>query len=1265
MGSEYHSNHHPPKRKVSTDHGSGSDDYEDQDWFESRQDGRTSFHRNNSGFRSPFAARHNSVDFRLESRQSNSVTNDTRVIHPERLRQIATNDGAFSPTINTPPTPALSESLDATLEFRIKGAASPSVIPQHTEQQIGKPYAATMASPVKSPHSSSVVSRSERSTPRPQAPSAGIDATSGSSSDLRAFMKAFSQYTQSVVETTIIQIRSEALDLDVRRQNEEHNRWSKYYDSYVSIGEDQRRKLKATEHAKEQSQKQLNQAKQTSDKAMRLIAETMLAVSSGNRLPLVEDNATSKLQEKVTGQSKEISSLKEEIRSLKNEIGSLRLSVVDTKSDHYRLNEVNESLERQNKEISELWKDSVRKSVYRESEAKLIEDVSDLSDQLKHSRKHQEQDISDLWDDTLRKSVFREYEAKIDKRLSDFTAQTKGLVNLTSQKDSYKKDLSDLEARKFESFTSQCQIDIKDLRKEIDDISHGFDERSSAVLSKLKADMSTTRQDIATFQEFKGHAENELNRMRERVGSISNGPSNVEESVQSLKQEYIALSRIVQRLGKRLETQAAETERLDGDLKNEISKGRDIKNDIQDVRTICEGSQKRVESCAEVVQQLRTEQAALTTEQKALNHRLGETEQHRAQLPTIKVIQQLRTEQAALTTEQKALSHRIGETEQLREQLPAMISEHAKHPLPHQLAEGKAEELEHRVEEIFQSLSQTIEEMKQGEVKRDEETAQEIDGFNDVLIKQTAEFEKQKMELVTHKSLLDRIIAEQASFSASLEHVKAEVNSLTRVTNSLLGEKEAQSPFFDQLQSNMSELQRQFQTLQKPIQPPPSPTPFINEAKEELQRKIEALESNVRDFKGQLTDKVNAMESFLATQESRWNNMTTEPMIKSVVYQMNQIYPLQHLQNELGQTKQRQELTDVKINSLFQVINNNRDVDSSKFSKLEKAAQEWRDAFQNAQNTFDELRHNVTRLDRDFHDMDLRLQQLKPSEQSPEPRTQNDAEVAKMKASLDRLLQLGLEEFVSSVKSDIEPLKVRVNIMMKDMAIQASNLSEALNLRGDIERHQRNAGSVKEGVGDCTSLQNEFQALRKSMDSVKQEMEDRTTNFYDAHKETRSSTELQAKEMQTLTARVGALETKINEVWDNAVAEIASLDLKVDKVKASHNPGVGIQEVDETQDNFVSARGSDGDSDSDVVVRRSRKRPAHISSHSSQSSQELKNNEKPKKKRPRLDDSDSCSEHESSRSPQETRKSARNLSQQTEYQSPGRRKRGRPKKAAD
>ncbi|KAL9605592.1 MAG: hypothetical protein Q9179_001209 [Wetmoreana sp. 5 TL-2023] len=1128
-----------------------------------------------------------------------------------------------------------------------------------------KPYAATIASPFKSPHSSSVVSRSESSTPRPQAPSAGMDAISGSSLDLRSFMKAFSQYTQSVVETTIIQIRCETLDHDVRRQNDEHSRWSKYYDSFISIGEDQRRNLKATEQAKEQSAKQLNRAKKTSDKAMRVIADTMLAVSSGNRLPLGEDNTTSKLQENVTGQSKEISSLKEEIGSLKNEIGSLKLLVGETKSDHHRLNEINESLKRQNKEISELWKDSVRKSVYRESEAKLIEDVSDLSAQLKHSQKHQEQDISDLWNDTLRKSVFREYEAKIDKRLFDFSAQTKGLVNLTSQQDSYKKDLSDLEARKFESFTSQFQADIKNLRQEIDNVSYSFDEPSSAVLSKLKADMSTTKQDIATFQQFKGYAENELNRMRERGGSILNGPSNLEESVQSLKQQYIALSRIVQGLNKRLETQAAETKRLDEDFKNDISNGRDIKNDLQDVRNICEGSQKLVENCTEIYQHLRTEQEALTTEQKALSHRVGETEQFREQLPAMEVIQQLRTEQAALTTEQKALSHRLGETEQLREQLPAMISEHAKHQLPHQLPDGKDEELEHRMEEIFESLSQSIEAMEQGEAKRDEETAQEIDGFNDVLIRQTSEFEKQKMELVTYKSLLDRTTADQASFSASLEHIKAEVNSLTRITHSLLGAKKAQTPFFDQLQSDISELQRQLQTLQKPIQPPPSPTPFLNEAKEEFQPKIKALESNVRDFKGLLTDKVNAMESFLATQESRWNNMTTEPMIKSVVYQINQIYQLQHLQNELGQIKQRQELNDVKIFQLVQLINSNRDEDSKKLTELEKAAQEWRDGFQNAQNTFDELRHNVARLDRAFHDMDERLQQFKPSKQSPEPRAQNDAEIAKEKESLDHPLQLRLEEFVSSVKSDIEPLKARVNIMGKDMAIQASNLSDALKLRGDIKTLQENASSVKEGTEDYTSLKNEFQALGKSMDSVKQEMEERTTNFYDAHKETRSCTELQAKEIQTLTSRIGALETKINEVWDNAITEIASLDLKVDKVKASNNPGVGIQEVDETQDNFVSARGSHGDSDSDVVVRRSRKRSAHISSHS-QISQDLKKTEKPKKKRPRLDDSDSSySEHESSRSLQETRKSERNLSQQTEYPTPNRRKRGRPKKAAD
>lgn len=213
--------------------------------------------------------------------------------------------------------------------YKIRGAGAISeAAPSHKEQ----PDTAVMTSPVKSPHSSSL-SRSERSTPRPQPSSACVTPTAAPPL-VQGFMKAFSEYTQSVVETALVQARFDVLSNEERRQKDENSRWSRYYGDFIAIGEDQSRNLKAIEEAKQKSERRLKQAKQASEKTMRLIANNIFAATNRS-LPVIDDDITTREKHNPIDQS-------EEIASLKKEVTKLKLSAVNTKSDYHHLREIAE-----------------------------------------------------------------------------------------------------------------------------------------------------------------------------------------------------------------------------------------------------------------------------------------------------------------------------------------------------------------------------------------------------------------------------------------------------------------------------------------------------------------------------------------------------------------------------------------------------------------------------------------------------------------------------------------------------------------------------------------------------------------------------------------------------------------------------------------------------------------------------------------------------------------------------------------------------------
>ncbi|KAL8897269.1 MAG: hypothetical protein Q9207_007301 [Kuettlingeria erythrocarpa] len=282
------------------------------------------------------------------------------------------------------------------------------------------------------------------------------------------------------------------------------------------------------------------------------------------------------------------------------------------------------------------------------------------------------------------------------------------------------------------------------------------------------------------------------------------------------------------------------------------------------------------------------------------------------------------------------------------------------------------------MEEKLKVLSETVAHAKATEDERDAAVSDEIEGFHDTLLQRTKQFEEtQKSEFEIIKGRLAQFGAEQSSHSSVLENLKADIVALNEDINSVKGERPAQQ------HSTVALLQRQA-SHQPPQQPSPKPSP--NGFKDDVQPKIEALETRYRDT----IDKVKAIETFQASQEQRWNNVTTEPMVQSVLVHINQRYPLQSFHNKQEHLAHRIELVDT-----------NRSQDLQRIGELEKGTRENAEQLSAIKLAVENLKGQVTRMDKSVFETGCQMEATKTHQN--QMNTQNLAAIQSIKTGVNSL----------------------------------------------------------------------------------------------------------------------------------------------------------------------------------------------------------------------------------------------------------------------
>ncbi|KAL8649294.1 MAG: hypothetical protein Q9210_004480 [Variospora velana] len=858
----------------------------------------------------------------------------------------------------------------------------------------------TTASPVESPSASSNLPKSGMSTPRPQPPATPIYPAAEPSPELDTLIKTFGEYTQNILDTALIQSRRESFKQEEKQIHADHDRWSKYHDDFISIGEDQCRSLKTTETARKTSQDHLSQAKKIGLKATQQIVSSILAAGAGKFV--LEDNASFKnLDRKLLSQSDKIKSLEKEI------------------ADHRYLNKIADDQKHQGQEISDLRKSFERK----------------------------------LW----------ETDTNMEKKITKLSIQVKSLTEFTSNQKDLKQDLSDIQARKFDLVKSDYQSEIKNLRDEILECISQHDS-TPARLSKLESDFIASKESLAKLQNDTADSQNKLDREKElarfessiqftlqseiktikddvekrnclhdstlaRLSKIESDITtsrndlvsrqkfdNTAQLVGDLKQGLASTQQTIQKVESQQQVHSSTLQRLDGVAEDDSSKFKEVRSLMQKANIICETGQR------------------IHNDQQALNLRLGSVEQ------------QLQTQRK----QQPAMSNGVASDAQPGVTVAPLYIENIERRLV-ALSEKFArltDEVD--IEAQLQALSKQVTQTRDAEFDRDtmvadaiEECDKKILETNDTLTKATNDIKSQTSQFYDLKAQLKQISEDQLSTSTMFGPLQAGIAEMQEAFSSFKSEKIAQGPLLDQLQSDVSLLQRQFNNSQRPLQP--SPTPSV---KEDVQPKLEALELVCKHT----TDKVQAIESFQSSLDTRCNNITTEPIVRSVIFHLNQLYPLHGLQTEQAQLKHQSSQQSEYMKRFVNQVDSNRQEDTSRIRKLE-GMKAWQD---------------IERHGTQIADMNTRLEQLSIQVTQTQQSNALETLVEKLRAEL-RSLEVRHNDAIAEVKKMIQNLETNMN-------------GVRLTQETRIKDHEDRVEEVwQHSVDELTRVDAELRALRRHM----------------------------------------------------------------------------------------------------------------------------------------------------------------------------------------
>ncbi|KAL8857734.1 MAG: hypothetical protein Q9178_005634 [Gyalolechia marmorata] len=887
---------------------------------------------------------------------------------------------------------------------------------------------------------------------------------------------------------------------DEQQQRREHVRWLKYSDNFPAIGEDQTRNLKATERARNQLEMRINEAKQESEKAINAIARTIFTASISSRVPNLADSMIGPAVNESAGKSEEVIALNEQIATLQDrhesEIADLR-SELSKRVDGAEL-KLEEKIAQESARIKRLIdfttkQESIKADLEKLSASKVdnlkVEIESEVEKRYASMHQSLKTDIIDELQPRITESIRTSYQPELDRLRDSVTAR------LAAQKDGLERHIHELQTKTTESLMS-------DLKPELEGV------------ESLKSAFSTSSSTIATLQ-------SEVKQLSESVYSIEEYHRTMKIPIHNMMRDLASREEVVNKIVSQQEEQGSKMQRLDERLNDEISEPRNTVSDYHYVRSLGEHNKSHFEVWKK----------ELHAEQDSLKARMEKIEKTYEQL----------------CGQLQASSRRPDS------QAPSTVSEAQTAPLDQRLK---------RMDRNIMNLDSKFIDRAKVESDRDEQLSLEISQVQDFSIELEAKLERLAEGTAENKDLLNRLEASQTSRSTSqhetwqqLDRLRSDQLSTSAVVQELqadmarLNESAASYPdkwlHLEHLESEMSILRtRSDENMYRSTQPVQQASPQVNGVikHEEVQPKMEALESKVNYFEIHITDKVKAVESILASHGSRFNNMTTEPIVTNVIQALKHLYPLHTLQ-----------------------INHNQ---------LKQEVENFRQEFVTYRHNHDKVGCNLKQ-----QILDAKQELISMHDQAEQTRKQELMQV-KQELTLGiqgQTQQIGMLEKGADVQAkdqyhDIEKLRQDVGELGKTMIAARETMEQNLTVLKD-SLGARAKKQLDENESLTRKLNENIGAQNQKIDAQDQKIGSLDQKI-----------SAQDQKIDAQDQKIGALDQNIKDYMKDALDEVKDIDLRVEDLEAANASSKGDTipaEVGGTQgiamrDNIVEITSEEG-----------------------------------------------------------------------------------------
>ena len=315
-----------------------------------------------------------------------------------------------------------------------------------------------------------------------------------------------------------------------------------------------------------------------------------------------------------------------------------------------------------------------------------------------------------------------------------------------------------------------------------------------------------------------------------------------------------------------------------------------------------------------------------------------------------------------------------------------------------------------------------------------------------------------------------------------------------------------------------------------------------------IKREVDDLQSNFEQFKTSTTDVTNTHDTFITSLQQRFDNLTTDHMVRCMIHQMQSLYP-QHpahvmnqlgtIQNQFGQLAGNQQHFDQSLRRIHDQLNAleqrlNPEI-QTRCGKLESTLAERIDA---------ESRERSDKWSQLIQYLDRRLESSTKEQQSRESEARQTT-----LADIDKRLNDLTEKHRAQQSEDRETILLDMSQRLKILAEEHQESSKVI--KQDLGDHLKRIQSLQLGLKTaCTEHSSSINTITKEIEDLKTTVQNQIS----------SSGELENT--------IEKLQGEVKEMWETVVHNTTCHYLAIKDL----NTATGL-----THDKLKGGSYSDGD----------------------------------------------------------------------------------------